>query len=136
MDIQSRRQEFLEDTIKHFYTHKRAVIDKAHELDTYSYKLGCAIGRHLKPKLAEELDEGTVTGISKDRNFDKLPDQLKELGKDFLADVQDLHDFDSSWEKNIKGEGNKLTKDGCDEVIEICKKHNLLDNFIEKFDIV
>jgi hypothetical protein len=55
---------------------------------------GCAIGRLLTPELRRSLPNGGV------RDFDifpKLPDDIRELGPDFLAALQCLHDNKDNW---------------------------------------
>lgn len=69
---------------------------------------GCAVGRLIPTELATRLDQ-TYTGDSTvTKIFDELPEDLKDLGLDFLADLQGLHDTEIYWDfenKDISEKG-------------------------------
>jgi hypothetical protein len=107
-DISERREAFLEDTLAYFSVdpEKRRCTRNNDGTGFCSYSPatvqktetseGCAIGRHLPPELQLELDEvqGTVGNLEV---WLLIPAELKELGRDFLADVQLLHDTSRHW---------------------------------------
>jgi len=57
----------------------------------------CAIGRWIPDDKYNPRIEGTVASAS--CVFSCLPEQVCELGDDFLASVQNLHDQDPYWNK-------------------------------------
>jgi len=93
-EIKQRRLEVLEDTCRHFNSTNRAV----NGMNVCSYALGCAIGRRI-PDLAlrERLDGFAVSSVRDDDIFRLLPTELQDLGKDFLGDLQVLHDNRNNW---------------------------------------
>lgn len=64
---------------------------------------GCAIGRLLSPQLKKELDK-KYTSISKPSGvpsiFEELPKSVQYYGKDFLTQLQSLHDQPIYWDHN------------------------------------
>lgn len=52
---------------------------------------GCAIGCDIKPSLAKKLIGFAFCVI------DKLPKRLQKMGKDFLEDIQIIHDLRKHW---------------------------------------
>jgi len=102
-EIKQRRLEVLEDTCRHFNSKNLAEDGRGVCL----YALGCAIGRRI-PDLAlrERLDRcGISSSVRNDHIFRLLPAELQELGKDFLSDLQVLHDTKGNW--NETGLSNK-----------------------------
>lgn len=118
--------EFLEDTVAYYsedvnrrcrgavncyYSPKNA--------DKIGISEGCAIGRHLKDSLKEKLDDTEESGVNTTVIFNKLPKKLRQLGQDFLTDIQILHDLQVYW--NSKG----LTKAGKEYYKAIKQKYEL-----------
>ncbi len=64
---------------------------------------GCAIGRLIPLELAKELDSTEYSGVSNYHTFNKLPQWLQYLGKDFLTDLQRLHDNNDLMVRNKGG---------------------------------
>lgn len=103
--IKKRQRDFLSETVNHFNNKNRSVIYGKHGDKKCLYvpiegkSDGCAIGRHIADKkLCEKLD---IEGEIGDSNaFCMLPDNLQELGEDFLSEVQTLHDTDINWNDN------------------------------------
>ncbi len=117
-----KRLEVLQDTVKYYTTNvKRRCVDKNNEC-SYSAKTlnkssqGCAVGRLIPPKLRLEWDKKypnkSISGI---QCKETLPENLLELGINFLNDLQSLHDQPNNWDK----EG--LTQRGLDRVEQITK---------------
>ena len=119
----NNRQELFDNTINHFNSENRCV-DKA----ACKYRLnekGCAIGREISDKLANELDESNCgdTSVSECEIFNKLPKRLQRMGRNFLTDIQRFHDNATDWDEN------GLSQSGKKNAKEIAKKFNL--NFSE-----
>lgn len=104
--IKSKQLAFLNETISHFNSNNRGY---NHERGQCSYVAGCAIGRKLTPELCEKLDNDPGDkAVSNTPIFNQLPDELKELGRDFLSDIQELHDLGSNWnETGLSYQGKK-----------------------------
>lgn len=93
------REELLQNTIDYYWgLPERQCIDSS---GTCMYSAigtsdGCAIGRHIDPILSAKLDElnHTDTTIGNPHVFDSLPIWLQKFGKDFLVELQHLHDLD------------------------------------------
>ncbi len=75
-------------------------------------KPGCAIGRHIDDKdLCKDLDAGLVKSISFTSNFNRLPQKLQDLTKNFLVCVQILHDTEGNWNsQGISEAGKKICR--------------------------
>jgi hypothetical protein len=86
------RIEVLNDTIKYFWGSKerQCLVNNGCQYKATETSEGCAIGRLLTPELAASLPQDS--GVSSDNVFYSLPLWLKELGQDFLENLQDLHD--------------------------------------------
>ena len=74
---------------------------------------GCAIGRLLTPELRQELDDifsklSLPSGVNE--VWDYLPVDLQSYGKEFLQDLQRLHDGSNNWvsEPNGLSESGKI----------------------------
>lgn len=114
-ELQQKQLAFLEDTIGHYNINNRCVKYGECRYSPKSIGLegiseGCAIGRHLTEKLALSLDKGSNTVVYKPEVFKKLPGSLRKLGKDFLSEVQCLHDNTRNWDESglsVEGE-NKV----------------------------
>lgn len=119
-DIQVKQLTFLDETIKHYNSNNRAIIEGCCLYKSIpDVSSGCAIGRHLTPELATLLDSCTdlnSTSVEEDKIFNYLPDNLKELGQSFLNQVQQLHDNSAYW--NEEG----LTSAGYEKV-RLIKMH-------------
>lgn len=102
--LQQKQFDFLNDTINHFNSNNRGIDQYTKQC---SYKNGCAIGRHLSKKLVKTIKNYVVDD---NEVYNKLPRKLKELTKEFLMDVQNLHDTEENW--NEKG----LSQRGKDKV--------------------
>jgi len=118
-ELQTKQLQLLNDTIAHFNSTNRA-----HQYGRCQYapiegiSVGCAIGRLIEDKkLCAKFDKGmskTVNGI-----FGQLPKELQQYQKDFLNDLQSLHDDENNWEST------GLTEQGFEEVVYIKKKFGL-----------
>lgn len=64
---------------------------------------GCAVGRLLSPQLKKELDK-KYPPISKPSGvhsiFEELPKSIQYYGKEFLTQLQSLHDQSFYWDHN------------------------------------
>lgn len=100
--IGQRRLEILEWEKNNRNGKNRSVVGDA---DTgvpkclYSGEIGCAVGRLIPDKsLCEKMDASLNSAVDCDFVQNLLPKDVKELGKDFLADLQCLHDRSDSWD--------------------------------------
>ncbi len=114
MNIKQKRLAFLNDEISFRNLNNRSTTGAGGISCLYG-GIGCAIGRRIEDKeLCRTLDNHLKSWISKDTLiFALLPADLKELGIDFLAKMQRLHDDSSNW----TAEG--LSDFGRDEINQI-----------------
>ena len=77
---------------------------------TYSGEIGCAVGRLVEDKdLCSRLDNSALSGVCRTEVFNQLPENVKELGQEFLQDLQKLHDNYQYWNENgLSDSGNKI----------------------------
>jgi len=96
-DLQTKQLQILNSTIAHYNSSNRSVTEaKCQYAPIEGVSTGCAVGRLIQDKeLCKELDKGIVTGISE--VFNKVPDEVKELGLPFLQHLQRLHDNGDNW---------------------------------------
>jgi hypothetical protein len=105
LELKEKRLVFLEETASFYNLANRSTQlvklynNKEDMRCVYRTSDGrsCAIGRHISDELAIELDKFPDPSISHSEILDKLPDELKNLGKHFLFFIQDLHDRKSYW---------------------------------------
>lgn len=96
------REEFLLDTIQYYSEDVSRRCVQGNKC-TYSGKTldknsdGCAIGRWLPEEVKLDVDAIGDVPVTKEVVFEKLPDWMKEFGKSFLLDIQDLHDYNNLW---------------------------------------
>lgn len=100
--LEQKRLAVLEDTISYFNLSTRNTNKHGtcKYLSKHTKTQGCAIGRLIADKeLCEELDNlgEIVCGVGHDNVFNRLPSNLKELGKPFLLELQLLHDNPYFW---------------------------------------
>lgn len=96
--IKERRLEILK-----WEKNNRNIFNRSTKFDKciYSGEIGCAIGRLISDKeLCEKLDSFKITGVYEPFVFNSLPENVKELGKPFLSDIQLLHDNEGYWNEN------------------------------------
>jgi hypothetical protein len=91
------REEVLQDTLNYFWGKpERKCEDESSGSCVYSpngESEGCAVGRYLSLKLANELDGTPFTvGVSNAQVFKKLPKWMQALGQPFWVEMQILHD--------------------------------------------
>lgn len=120
--IQEKRAIVLQDTIQYYSQDPDGRRCSGYGTCCYSPKTigkeetseGCAVGRLLSAELREELDiyyNGRTVRYTP--LFETLPQEIQDLGKDFLSMLQSLHDEDTYWDS----EG--LSKVGEEEVQRI-----------------
>jgi hypothetical protein len=103
--IQQRRLEFLNETVNYYSedTSRRALTtDKdGHNYCEYCTKDGrrCAIGRVLNIDYQTSLSIHNRS-VDADVVYELVPDEIKELGRLFLSELQVLHDTDNCWDSN------------------------------------
>jgi hypothetical protein len=90
------------------------------DMCTYDHEVngGCAIGSEVSKKKALEL-EVIGGGIIDDHIFEALPKRLKKIGREFLKEVQSLHDNDINWEKGRTGESSVWSNRGQRRINEL-----------------
>ncbi len=118
-EIKLKRKELLDETASHFNSTNRSV-EKGVSISVCIYSgVGCAIGRKIEDKeLCKKLDWQIESAVSSDNTFQMLPENLKELGQDFLTELQNLHDAKGNWiESGLSDEGYqkyyKIIKEFC-----------------------
>jgi hypothetical protein len=100
------RIEILNDTLNYFWgkRERQCIVNGRCQYMATSYSKGCAIGRLLNPETAASLPQ--QIGVSSDPVFSKLPLWMKDLGQEFLSELQDLHDgnwlLDGDKHKHVK----------------------------------
>ncbi len=96
--IKQKQLRILNETINNFNSTNRCVTENGSCNYYLEGKQGCAIGRLIEDKeLCKKLDKLDYGGVSYHNVFDLLPDELKELTKGFLSDLQNLHDESECW---------------------------------------
>lgn len=117
MNLDERRFAFLKETVLFYNSRNRATnrrnscIYAATETSP-----GCAIGRFIPPDGKFNLHK--ICGIAHAIRFgSRLPDWMMEMGIDFLAAVQSLHDYGDYW--NESG----LSNIGKEEVMDIIARY-------------
>ena len=90
---------------------------------------GCAIGQCVSKKTAIRMEGDGNTAVSDTYNQKTLPKRLRELGVDFLEDLQGVHDCDNTWNDHdtaLLGEDGLVWSEvGKKEINEIIQDYNL-----------
>lgn len=103
--------EFLIDTIKHYNSENRCAGEcwctySPISSEKEGFSEGCAIGRHLDPEIAYQIDKDNRTESGEYNNSSvsikmmhkyPFPDWMIEMNIDFLIAVQHLHDDARYW---------------------------------------
>lgn len=106
-DIRKARTALINDTIQYYSKDpKRRSVYRGICLYMHpSGKGGCAIGRLLQVPLRRKLDRicyNTGNGGCNNMEIQELlPKSLTVLGSKFLKDLQNLHDTEQCWNKDI-----------------------------------
>ena len=87
---------------------------------TYDHEVngGCAIGGEVSKKKALELED-IGSGIVDDKIYRALPRRLKKMGRDFLQQVQSLHNSNATWEQERIGESLVWSNYGMERINSI-----------------
>lgn len=120
----------LQDVISHFATNpdelRSSLCDSTctyyPNLKLSPKSIGCAIGIYLNWKTAKELDNLEQTSIHcilDNKHKTILPLWMQKMNKNFLSDIQALHDDEYHW--NSEG----LAENGKRYIKTICDKFNL-----------
>lgn len=116
------RLNFLLDTAEYYNSKNRAIgKDKLCVYSCTNESKGCAIGRFLPKAMARKFDNYSNSSIQNNEIFNSLPEDLQNLGQDFLLKIQELHDGKSYW--TLKG----LSSDGKTKVQNIKNKFYLFE---------
>lgn len=113
-DMQERRKVFLDDVASFYTSENRATSGQICLYQATKTSPGCAIGRCIPDKLRPNTG-----GVSQNEVYNVLPLWMREMGQDFLADIQRLHDSTTRW--NAEG----LSADGVKFVAWIKEAYNL-----------
>lgn len=117
--IESRREEILIDTIDHFQKFERCINKKgvvAYSGDSlFLDTIGCAIGRLLPDTLSKLIDRN-YGEVGLQKIWFLIPEEIQELGQEFLIELSCLHDNDKWW---FNG---KLSEEGLEFYEEILTK--------------
>lgn len=102
--IRQRRLEILEWEKANRNGKNRSIVrdvDSGMPRCIYSGEIGCAVGRLIPDKsLCEKMDaDENNTSVNCDFIQNLLPKDVKELGMEFLTDLQCLHDSCDSWDE-------------------------------------
>lgn len=101
MTIEQRRLEILDWEKNNRTSLNRSTKGEENVRCAYSGPIGCAVGRLIDDKeLCAELDAEDDGAVYERHVFAQLPDHIKELGQDFLNDLQVLHDSSQAWNEN------------------------------------
>jgi len=121
--IKNRRRQILDDTVQYYKEHPRCIGWKEEEdyrgfTNRYWGQVmysgeslmvetdGDAVGRLLPKSLRKVIDKVFgEAGIS--RIWNMLPEDIQELGEEFLIELSCLHDNDKWWFKNDLSEEGK-----------------------------
>lgn len=120
--IKERQLEILEDTVKYYSEDVlRRCVDNdecrysPESLNIQDISEGCAIGRLLPREICNKLDD-LDPNLSARSLFDTerypnlgIPQDILDLRKGFLTDLQALHDLNHHWDENgLSEKGKKL----------------------------
>ena len=133
-ELKQKRLSFLNGEIEFFSNNflgvEREAPNKMGEckyyfLDANGKRAGCAIGRHMTEENAKKAQKigGQINSYS---IFELCPDNLKELGWDFLFQIQLLHDGQSLYWADEENDVKTLSEKGLEFVGKIKKK--FIDN--------
>lgn len=108
--VKEKQLRILEETVEYYSQNpeeRRCVNSKNgkcyyHGKNAQKKSEGCAVGRLLSNELQLELDENYTLNSKEDNSsvsgiFHNLPDDIKDLGKQYLHNLQQLHDQDFYW---------------------------------------
>lgn len=94
-EITEKRRVIFNDFITHYNSSNRGI----NSIGRCCYSSGCAIGRLVPIEIAnsfdKEYDNPCVTEI-----FEHLPSNLKDLGCEFLQDIQIFHDDSNNFNEH------------------------------------
>lgn len=124
-ELQTKQIDFLNETTAHYTLKNRGYNgDHCEYSPIIGISEGCAIGRKIADKkLCSDLDSGKFDccfGVSSNSVFAVIPKELQELGQDFLAEIQSLHDDVRYWDET------GLNEVGKNKVQSIKKEFDLL----------
>lgn len=89
---------------------------------TYDHSVngGCAIGCQIQKSLAKDLGRGSLEVV-----FTFLPKRLRDMGIDFLRDIQDIHDL----ENNYNEDGIGWNEKGLKQIENLANHHKIKLDF-------
>lgn len=126
------KEEFFLDMLE-FYTQdtdRRCINENGDCLYYLEGKAGCAIGRFLNPKIAQDLDNAELKIQSAiNRNFIGIPKWMIGLEASFLQDIQIFHDQDAYWDL----ENKTLSYEGRRKVKDVLKKYDISEEKFKKY---
>lgn len=99
-----KRTKFLEDFLEYYQGHaktRRNIYNNRGRWTPIPTSKGCAISRYLPLELSKFIDSQGLNSVNHDLVFNLLPNEIKELGQDFLLSMQVLHDTDEFWDGDI-----------------------------------
>jgi hypothetical protein len=101
--IKERRLEILKWERENRTSQNRAINQELTCI--YSGEIGCGVGRLIEDKdLCAKLDSSSDrcggSGVCLPSVFEQLPENVQELGQEFLMDLQALHDHGQHWTSN------------------------------------
>lgn len=103
LTLKQKQAQFLFETVSHFKLNNRGL--RYPVGNTCSYAAGCAIGRKIKSmEIKEAMDfincetPWAIDAELPKEVFSLLPNDLKELGSNYLRQVQKLHDDYINWD--------------------------------------
>lgn len=98
MELEEKRKGLLIRTVNRFNLNNRGVGKNGCAYWTPEGKR-CAIGWELSEEEAKRIEEEYPNEtVDTDTVFGLLPISLKDLGRKFLAKIQELHDEDKHWD--------------------------------------
>jgi hypothetical protein len=107
--IKERRLEILKWEKENRTSKNRAIEFFSNGTCLYSGEIGCGVGRLIEDKdLCARLDSlRGGAGVCNHSVFEQLPENVKELGRDFLMNLQKLHDDGHYWTPDgLSDDGN------------------------------
>lgn len=103
----STREEVLQDTINYYWgrPERKCVQFGMCKYIPIGESEGCAVGRLVSTEIAEELNEDGRS-ISFDKQFNLLPEWMKEMGQTFWIALQEMHDKGHLTQSRLDGIGD------------------------------
>jgi len=96
--LQEKQLFYLNEVTKRFNLNNLSITDNGMCVyKSINASGGCAVGFLLTENRSKSLDAFGYSGVDSSDVFEELPPWLQNFSKDFLRDLQQLHDDKDNW---------------------------------------